>query len=196
LPQLAALLMLLSRVGALSFTLLPEQERCISETVPARSLLAGDWEVAAAANSVSQSVQIFSPNGNRAFINREASGHFAVTAQETGTHKVCIANNATEARAVQLNLKMALEVEHHDTVAKKEHVEAIEAELDRMKKIAVHVYDEMLYMRARADQQHATNSSTRGRLLWVEVMMLVSVILMGLWQIRYLRNYFKVKKLV
>ena len=153
-PQLAALLVLLSRVGALSFTLSPEQGRCISETVPARSLLAGDWEVAAADSSVSQSVQIFAPNGNRAFINREASGHFAVTAQETGTHKVCIANNATEARAVQLNLKMALEVEHHDTVAKKEHVEAIEAELDRMKKIAVHVYDEMCACNLHLDLAH------------------------------------------
>ena len=64
----------------------------------------------------------------------------------------------------------------HDTVAKKEHVEAIEAELDRMKKMAVHVYEEMLYMRTRSDQQHATNASTRGRLLWVEVVMMLAVL--------------------
>ena len=54
-------------------------------------------------------------------------------------------------------------------------VEAIEAELDRMKKMAVHLYEEMLFMRRRADQQHATNASTRGRLLWVEVVMMFAV---------------------
>jgi len=77
-----------------------------------------------------------------------------------------------------------------------EHVEAIEAELDRMKKMAVHVYEEMLFMRRRADVQRTTNASTRGRLLWVEIVMMFGVLLMGLWQIRYLRNYFKVKKII
>ena len=72
----------------------------------------------------------------------------------------------------------------------------IEAELERMKKMAVHIYEEMLYMRTRSDQQHATNASTRGRLLWVEVVMMFVVLLMGLWQIRYLRNYFKQKKVI
>ena len=54
----------------------------------------------------------------------------------------------------------------------------------------------MLYMRSRSDQQHATNASTRGRLLWVEVVMMFSVMVMGFWQIRYLRNYFKAKKVI
>ena len=91
---------------------------------------------------------------------------------------------------------MALEVDSHQTVAKQEHVEAIEAELDKMKKMAVHVYEEMLYMRTRSDQQRATNASTRGRLLWVEIVMMFAVLLMGLWQVRYLRNYFRGKKIV
>ena len=55
---------------------------------------------------------------------------------------------------------------------------------------------EMLYMRSRSDQQHATNASTRGRLLWVEVVMMFSVMVMGFWQIRYLRNYFRAKKVI
>ena len=37
-----------------------------------------------------------------------------------------------------------MEVDDHNLVAKQEHIEAIEAELDRMKKIATHVYEEMV----------------------------------------------------
>lgn len=55
---------------------------------------------------------------------------------------------------------------------------------------------EMLYMRQRSDRQHATNASTRGRLLWVEVLMMLVVLMMGTWQINYLHNYFKKQKII
>ena len=42
----------------------------------------------------------------------------------------------------------------------------------------------------------ATNESTRMRLLWVEVVMMCIVLVMGLWQIQYLKRYFQVKKLI
>ena len=136
------------------------------------------------------------PSKTRKRSSGQLSGHFAVTAQTAGIHLICVRSHADAPRMVTLNLKIALEVENHETVAKQEHVEAIEAELDRMKKMAVHVYEEMLYMRTRSDQQHATNASTRGRLLWVEVVMMFGVMVMGFWQIRYLRNYFRQKKVI
>ena len=205
---LALLALSLSRTNALTFTLAPAvdgpSERCISESVPQRSLVAGDWTISpvsapveagsgsssrsSSASGSSAHVRIFGPDGKTEFTNDHLRGHFAVTAQAVGVHRICVESNASEARTVTINIKMALQVESHDTVAKKEHVEAIEGELDRMRKMAVHVYEEMLFMRRRADQQHATNASTRGRLLWVEVVMMFSVLLMGLWQIRYLRN--------
>ena len=185
-------------VQGLRFTLKPEQtERCVAEPIPAKSLLTGDWEFAEVAGAASE-IHITGPDGHTLFKKDGAlSGHFVVTAQREGAHNICVSSTgASVSRSVTLNLKTALEVADHETVAKKEHVEAIEAELDRMKKMSVHVYEEMLYMRTRSDQQHATNASTRGRLLWVEVVMMLCVILMGFWQIRYLRNYFKAKKVI
>ena len=43
-------------------------------------------------------------------------------------------------------------------------------------------------MRARGDAMHNTSQSTRSRLLWVELVMMCTLLLMGLWQIQYLRN--------
>ena len=131
---------------------------------------------------------MIAPDGTELFSNKEAEGHFSVTALATGLHQVCVLNNATIDRQVTLNVKTALEVEDHAAVAKQEHVAAIEAELDRMKEMAVHVYEEMLYMRARGDAMHNTSQSTRSRLLWVELVMMCTLLLMGLWQIQYLRN--------
>ena len=182
-------------IASITFSLLPATARCISETIPANSLLTGDWKVEEAEGATG-STRVVAPDGAVVFSNKETEGHFSVTAQATGLHQVCVLNNATIDRQVTLNVKTALEVEDHAAVAKQEHVAAIEAELDRMKRMAVHVYEEMLYMRTRSDQQHATNASTRGRLLWVEVVMMFGVMVMGFWQIRYLRNYFRQKKVI
>ena len=65
-----------------------------------------------------------------------------------------------------------------------------------LRRMAVHVYEEMLYMRTRSETMQATNESMRGRLLWVEVVMMCIVLVMGLWQIQYLKRYFQVKKLI
>jgi hypothetical protein len=197
--------------GAIKFHLQPHTQRCVSEHIPAKSLLTGEWELADPSSEGddaekqhqqqqqqhASSVEIRGPDGAAVFSKRDRDdGHFSITAAHEGMHQVCITSNATVTRQVVLHMKTALEVADHDNVAKKEHVEAIEAELDRMKKMAVHVYEEMLYMRTRSDQQHATNASTRGRLLWVEVVMMLAVLAMGFWQIRYLRNYFKQKKVI
>ena len=62
-------------------------------------------------------MQVRRPDGASVFHNHGLTGHFAVTAEEVGVHSVCIMNNATEARAVTLNVKTALEVEDHGEAA-------------------------------------------------------------------------------
>jgi hypothetical protein len=225
-PAATAFVLLASLCGGasgLSFHLGKEQHRCISETIPSRSMLTGDWTITAreegAAKEVSAdvpqqplaapsdaasgccTVTVRSPSGDPLFTSSQPTGHFAVTAGAAGLHGVCVANTQKTAEegsvvSVTLNIKTALEVADHDTVAKKEHVDAIESELDRMKRMAVHVYEEMLYMRERSERQHATNESTRGRLMWAEGAMMSAVIGMGLWQIKYLRGFFRQKKII
>ena len=127
---LSALLLLLAQPATpLSFTLAPTQKRCVSEDIPAGSMLTGDWEFGYENNSGISAIEISGPSGDPIFKkDGHDDGHFAVTAKVGGLHHVCVTNNhATEKNAVKLNLKTALEVAH-DTVAKKEHIEAIEAE--------------------------------------------------------------------
>lgn len=39
-------------------------------------------------------------------------------------------------------------------------------------------------------------SLPRTRLVWVEIGMMCTLLLMGLWQINYLKNFFQAKKLI
>ena len=250
-----------SPCDGVTFKLEPSHERCISETIPVRSLLAGDWTSSGADDQ--SNTQVRAPSGKVLFENKHATGHFSVTADTAGEHHVCVRNEGTAVHEVNLNVKQArhprlaprhtaaqwpshrpptalpppspshrpphrtalptalqhgtalcaacaalcfalspptahlwpaqaVEVDDHNLVAKQEHIEAIEAELDRMKKIATHVYEEMVsrmrctseparspcprrclthlltcapqvYMRDRSDAMHITSESTRGR---------------------------------
>jgi len=191
--------------SAVSFELAAGEMRCVGEMMLPKSLLTGDWHISTSSgNTTSGSItmQVHSPafaqdaEHGIMYENKEPSGHFSVTAQMSGMHQVCIRNNVDAPRHATLHVKTALEVEDHSVVAKKEHVEAIEAELDRMEQMATHVYEEMNYMRSRSDLMQSTDASTRGRLLWVEVAMLCTLLVMGLWQIHYLKRYFQQKKII
>lgn len=182
----------LATCAGVTFKLEPSHERCISETIPVRSLLTGDWR----SSGEQTSTQVRAPSGNVLFEKKDPAGHFSVTATVAGEHHICVRNEGTSVHEVSLNVKQAVEVDDHNMVAKQEHVEAIEAELDRMKKMATHVYEEMVYMRDRGDAMHITSEQTRARLLWVEVSMMCVLLFMGLWQIHYLKRYFQTKKII
>ena len=214
---LCCLLALAPPCACITFELAPGGSRCVSELLQKDAILTGEWSVpnqeykgqtefdvrsgsfdAAAAAAAAEPSAV----RGRLFHSGEASGHFSVKAAAAGAYSVCVKNIVKEGVAdsfkcvVTLTLRTALEVEDHHAFAKKEHVEAIEAELDRMERMAEHVYEEMNTMRARSELAHETDASTRGRLLWVEVAMLCTLLLMGLWQITYLKRYFQSKKIL
>jgi len=193
------LLGLVCGCDALTFTLAHNESRCVTEALRVHALLTGDWAFSAGevgADAVAGEVVVRNPANEVVSDGKDTSGQFHVTAQADGPYSVCVTNLGEGAQQAMLHIKTALEVEDHSMVAKKEHVEAIEAELDRMEKMATHVYEEMNEMRARSELAQATDASTRGRLLWVEVLMLVTLLAMGFWQIHYLKRFFQAKKII
>ena len=96
-------------------------------------------------------MNVYTASGASLFESLEPAGHFSVPATESGSHRICLHNapNASNTEHAILTIRAALEVEDHSELAKREHVEAVQAELDRMEKMAVHVYEEMVYMRSR-----------------------------------------------
>ena len=94
-----------SPCDGVTFKLEPSHERCISETIPVRSLLAGDWTSSGADDQ--SNTQVRAPSGKVLFENKHATGHFSVTADTAGEHHVCVRNEGTAVHEVNLNVKQA-----------------------------------------------------------------------------------------
>lgn len=189
-------LLVLGGAGATQFWIEGQSARCISEELPEKALFTGDYSIEPTAN-FSGSVKVLGPLDAVLFERQTAEPHhFAVTSENTGVHKLCFDNASPERRRVVITLRKGLEVDDHSQMARKDHVEQIEKQLDRMREMAMAIKEEMIYMRGREEEMRDTNESTNTRVLWFNIMTLSIIGAMGLWQIYYLKRYFQMKKLI
>lgn len=72
----------------------------------------------------------------------------------------------------------------------------VEAELKRLSEIANEVVDEMDYLRTREMKLRDTNESTNERVKWFSLGTMGMLVALGVWQVVYLRAYFRSKHLI
>jgi hypothetical protein len=81
-------------------------------------------------------------------------------------------------------------------LTKKETLKPIEAELQILEKNLAEIVSTMDYMKRREQSMRDTNESTNSRVQWFSLLSVGTLISSGLWQIFYLRQFFKSKKLM
>lgn len=93
-------------------------------------------------------------------------------------------------------MKTGVEAKDYSEVAKREHLKPVEIELRKMEDAVAEIHAEMLSMRDREHKMRDTNEETNSRVLWFSLFSIIILIGMGMWQVYYLRNFFKSKKLI
>lgn len=72
----------------------------------------------------------------------------------------------------------------------------MEADLRRMEEMVAEIVDEMDYLRSREQRLRDTNESTNNRVKWFGLCTTFVLIVLWVWQILYLRAYFRSKHLI
>lgn len=72
----------------------------------------------------------------------------------------------------------------------------MEAELRRLAEIASEVSEELEYLRTREMKLRDTNESTNERVKWFALGTMGMLVSLGVWQVVYLRAYFRSKHLI
>uniref|UniRef100_K3WH93 GOLD domain-containing protein n=1 Tax=Globisporangium ultimum (strain ATCC 200006 / CBS 805.95 / DAOM BR144) TaxID=431595 RepID=K3WH93_GLOUD len=121
---------------------------------------------------------------------------FSFHAGTGGSHSVCFYNTNDNAVRIQLDFKHGVEAKDYTEVAKREHLMPVEKELRKMEDTVDEIHREMLYMREREAAMRNTNESTNSRVLWFSFFSIVVLLGMGVWQVLYLKKFFKSKKLI
>ena len=83
-----------------------------------------------------------------------------------------------------------------DSLQAGEKLRPVEAELKRLSEVAREVVDEMDFLRTREMKLRDTNESTNERVKWFAIGTMGMLVALGVWQVVYLRAYFRSKHLI
>ena len=84
---------------------------------------------------------------------------------------------------------------YEDTI-ETEQLKPLEAQLRRLEDLSNEIVQDFAYMRKREEEMRDTNESTNSRVLYFSIFSMVCLLSLAVWQLFYLRRYFKAKKLI
>ncbi|QIX00257.1 hypothetical protein AMS68_005774 [Peltaster fructicola] len=136
---------------------------------------------------------------------RDISGETrsAFTAHADSAFDVCFENILTAGHAVmnptkhiELDIDIGADAKDWSAIQAGEKLKPMEAELRRLTEVAIEVVNELDYLRSREMALRDTNESTNERVKWFSLSTMGLLVALGIWQIFYLRAYFRSKHLI
>ncbi|KAK9366738.1 emp24/gp25L/p24 family/GOLD-domain-containing protein [Lipomyces kononenkoae] len=127
----------------------------------------------------------------------------AFTAHANAAFDVCFENVQQGSRAygtlyreVDLDIDIGADARDWNSVGQTEKLKPMELELRRIEESVDEIVTQMDYLRQREQKMRDTNESTNDRVKFFALGTLVCLMGLGLWQVAYLRQYFKSKHLI
>ena len=128
---------------------------------------------------------------------------YAFTSHADSAFDVCFENILTAqhavmnpTRSIELDIDIGADAKDWSAIQAGEKLKPVEAELRRLSESAKEVADEMDYLRTREMKLRDTNESTNERVKWFAFGTMGMLVALGVWQIVYLRAYFRSKHLI
>ncbi|KAF2404056.1 hypothetical protein EJ06DRAFT_541613 [Trichodelitschia bisporula] len=182
-----------------------KHERCI------RNFVAKDQLVVVTAitdgyrgDGMQLNLNIHDAVGNQYGRPRDVAGEnrYAFTSHADSAFDVCFENIMTKhisgnpARHVELDVDIGADAKDWSEVQAGEKLKPVETELRRIEEVVAEIVSEMEYLRSREQKLRDTNESTNERVKWFAIMTMGMLVALGVWQVVYLRAYFRSKHLI
>lgn len=129
----------------------------------------------------------------------EGETRLAINTHHNADLGVCLVNHSRRKGLVsdiELDVHLGGEAIDYNAIANQESLSGMETELRKLSNIADEILDEMEYLKLRETRMADTNTSTLKRVHGFSWMLILSVILVGVWQVYHLHGFFKRKYLI
>ncbi|XP_010639970.1 transmembrane emp24 domain-containing protein 11 [Fukomys damarensis] len=190
------------------------EEKCIIQDVPSETLITGtfkiqQWDIdrhdfLEAAPGLGMFVTITSYNEEVLFSKLfDSQGTFYFTSHSPGEHIICLESNSTRLMSFggsRLRIHLDIRVGEHDldvTIAQaKDKVNEVTFKLEHLIEQIEQILKEQNYQRDREENFRMTSEDTNSNVLWWALAQTLIFISVGIFQIKYLKDFFIAKKLV
>ncbi|KAI1314692.1 vesicle coat component [Mortierella claussenii] len=99
-------------------------------------------------------------------------------------------------RTVDLDFDIGSETVDYEKLAEKEKLAPMELELRKLEDLVKDILDNMEHLQAREERMRNTNESTNERVKFFSSLTMFVLVALGLWQIFYLKRFFRKKRLI
>lgn len=200
----STLISLAIQIGyCIRFNLKPHTEKCLKHEMYSNQLAVGEYEVSSLPGTIVD-VRISDSKGHIAF-NREnidGKGKFAVTSDTNDFYELCFKYTSTVNAPAQLmpreifvDYRVGAEAKQYDSVDH-DKLSEVEKDLNRIEDLTNSIIIDFAYLKQREREMRDTNDSTNTRLFYQTVTSLIILMALTVWQILYLRTFFRQKKLI
>ncbi|KAK4424384.1 Transmembrane emp24 domain-containing protein p24delta3 [Sesamum alatum] len=199
------LLILLRRSDAVWLTLPASGTKCVSEEIRNKVVVLGDYAVISDAHDLSSvptiSTKVTSPFGNTLYHKENVTyGQFSFTTTEDGSYLACFWLDSHYAGpghlTVSIDWKTGIAAKDWESVARKENIEGIELEMEKLEEAVEAIHDNLLYLKDREAEMRTLSEQTNARVAWFSIMSLGICVLVSTVQVLHLKRYFQQKKLI
>jgi len=188
---------------AVSFTLSADKDLCLQEDVQKDVLVVGNYDVEhGSASQFPVTIEITDSHNHRVYMKEHISdGKFAFTSDDKDLFSICFipqekGMHSGSTRDATLEVKTGVEAKSYDQIAKAEKLKPMEAELRRLEDLSESIVSNFARMKQLEEQHRDTNESTNERVLHMSALSMIFLVGLAVWQVLYLKSYFKSKKLI
>ncbi|VEN61247.1 unnamed protein product [Callosobruchus maculatus] len=188
-------------VNCIMWNLEPNTQKCLREELQQNVPVIGEFEVSEAPR---QSVDyVVTDSKGHILAKRQdiSKGKFSFNTESYDTYEICFTSRVSPhekgiTQEVKLVTKHGIETKNYDAYGEAAQLKPIEKELKRLEDLSSAIVQDFSIMRRREEEMRDTNESTNSRVLYFSVFSMCCLLGLATWQVLYLRQYFKAKKLI
>ncbi|VDK45211.1 unnamed protein product [Taenia asiatica] len=186
--------------NSLRFEIRSGETKCIHDEMDKDEIVVGNYEITDGPTS-KVSIEVKDSKRHTFFQKSEAtSGKFTFSSEVEDSFDVCFhcvgASGIVDTREVFIDIKQGDEAKNFDAIAQAKDLKPVEVELKKIEYLTDSIVRDFVDMHKRADAMRDINASTHSRVLYFSMFSILCLIALAVWQVLYLRSYFKSKKLI
>jgi len=190
-----------ANVDSLRFALQPGGQKCLREEIHKDVLVSGDYEVY---EQPGQTVDLHVVDSKGGFLwkkDHAEKGRFTFTTDEYEVYEICFASKVPHGQRgfpqeIYLSTKHGVEAKSYEGLDEAAKLKPLEVELKRLEDLSEAIVKDFAFMKQREEEMRDTNESTNSRVLYFSIFSMLCLLGLATWQVIYLRQFFKSKKLI
>ncbi|KAI6660954.1 Transmembrane emp24-like trafficking protein 10 precursor [Oopsacas minuta] len=196
-------LILITLTQSINFYITSGVKKCLQEEVHKNDIVSGEYHIYQQQEvNIPVKVIVTDERDQTLYTKEEATeGKFGFTIDYYGPYTICFHSlpspfDVQITLRVELNLKHGVDSKDYKDTIEAEQLKPLEAQLRRLEDLSNEIVQDFAYMRKREEEMRDTNESTNTRVLYFSVFSMICLLSLAVWQLFYLRRYFKAKKLI